>query len=386
MLAPASLGGCTIIFSTEGATKGDSGVGGDAFESAFDANGDAWPEPQFKWRLPFTLKSPVAEDLEGFPVLLSIDSEMLAFSETPFPDTSRIKLVHNGVRIAVELDAAGTAGKINLWFKADLNEGETKTYYLYFDESAEGDFGSPSVWSSYESRWGFNSDDGVGKYWDSSENMRHATKSDSLGSQATGKIGNGVSASSTNPGSVVTDAIASAQNPLSGSHTCISISAWVKPAIANAVRRSLVETMPTQSGEVGTYHLSYSTVPSALISYEDSNISDNEFSTQIPVPEIESPLSLAAWSWIAVNIRAYDSQVPSAFFFVNEDVIDQPLVPNTGQTYLTRPTVHIGNRLNGTMDELRMSTTCRTKQWLLAEYKSVQSPLPVFSPLESKPE
>ncbi len=147
-----------MLFDAAPTADGDASLGDDAAPPdpvGSDASLTDWDEPNYQRRLPFTLTSPVAEDLDEFPVLLIVDASNLGGE--PLPATSKIKLVHNGALVPVQLDQGinDLGNRINLWFQADMKVGITENYFLYFD-SAEGDLGdSGELWSSFSGRWRF---------------------------------------------------------------------------------------------------------------------------------------------------------------------------------------------------------------------------------------
>lgn len=357
------MSGCTLLFSDD--TTEDN-------PSDHDANDDLsmWGEPKYAYRLPFSVSSPVSEELNNFPVLLTFDSGDLGGRAVP--DSSKIKIVHDGDLVPVQREMApGNTGRVNLWFQVDLIPGERNNYFLYFD-SLDGELGDPSsLWDEYTARWNF-SDTSPALFFDTA-GSNHASV-DGSGSLTEGKVGMGVKASISNfPGQV-----AVVPTPLVGEHICMSVSGWIKPSllfVSDMARNSLVHSTGTM-GEQGTYQLNYignDGTPSALIPY--TNLIKN-----IPEKQLSESITVDTWTWLAFNI-----QDGAAQFFTNGIPTGKPFSMTGEILSLTGGNLHFGGQLNGTMDELRISTACHSNAWMRAEYLSIEAPFPVLSTVESRP-
>ncbi len=193
-----------------------------------------------------------------------------------------------------------------------------------------------------------------------------------------GRVGSGVSAALS---SDMDESVATVENPLEGTLTCMSISGWIRPANIPIVgTRSILETV-VASGAIGTYQLSYQAnagAPEGLVPYPDG-------AHRVPEEVLSSAIGSGTWTWLALNIQDKGKPQGSvAQLIIDGAPVGLP-VAALESPLPASATLHFGRRLAGVIDELRLSATCRSNLWMRAEYLSVEEPLPVFGAVQQIP-
>ena len=82
-----------------------------------------------------TVTNALGQDVEDYPVLLTMDTAALISAGKIRPDAIKVKIVVNGTEVPIYIEDLNTH-ETNIWFELDLPKGQTKDdIYLYYGDS-----------------------------------------------------------------------------------------------------------------------------------------------------------------------------------------------------------------------------------------------------------
>lgn len=346
---------CSLLFTPE---EANSDVG--------DADaGSPWNEPQFQRRVPVAVTNSGSEDLEAFPILLRIEEPAIVAAIAN--SGGAILLVdHEGRAVNFERDngVADQGLRMNLWFAATLAAGEQQTYWLYYENSEPVPAESAAdVFASYDAAWHMTTVGRAGVLLDSSESQIDLTQTG--GTLAEGRIGDAISAS----GQAGAVASVVSEDPVFQAGACLSVSAWILSNSEDAEAHTLFNSFESEPAVRGV-RLDYQDGSEGPRGQLATPGIDGRVTVQVP-PEPPPQLTRLQWAHVGLLIGASSAQlvINGALQLPVLEISEEYVLQLAGKAPL------IGEGLSGTVDEVRVSTSCRSTAWMTAEYLSIADPL-----------
>jgi hypothetical protein len=302
------------------------------------------------------------EDLEGLPLLFRGDSNIYARMSANTRLFAGKPEARGSQPIAYELEPTPNVGEVLLWFAADLAAVDTTDFTLCFDMPQTARPPASEVWSSYLAVWHFSETNLVSEpLFRDSAGDHHAEYTGILMSSnpPAGQIGYGAETSG--------GTLAFLSSPLTNTKIdCLSVSGWIKPISA-----------PVTGDRFIFMHQNNEAVEGWALVYADDQgdpplpklITRNGTSPNVSGRNTEVPPG----SWSHLGGRFANAELapdPCQELWINggpygsRDASDGISLPPNEYFYL-------GRQLMGSVDELRISTACRTRGWMQAEYQAM---------------
>lgn len=376
-IAASLVGSCSLVFSAGSAPNDagpvDASAPGVADGPSPDADISIWVIEEHEKRIRFSITNPFDEALEFFPVLLIVDEDDLD-TQAELSDLRELTLVQGDTPIPIQIETNDTddgTRKI-FWFRTSIAGLATVGYQLYFGAGTSNAGGN--VWSSYDAVWHLGPGDVNNKFKDSTQTAREGTYQSGYVGVA-GIVGDGASKMSGSIVAKTTDPLAGHEGP------CMSASAWVKP-VANAGNMddqcpidSIREPSEMQRGYQLCHQSGSINGPYAIVS--------DKFADSYLVPE-QSLLRLQTGDWHQIGVSVSEGTDDTLQIYV-DGVPRGPSVDVDMEMKLEGDQLYLGYQLEGEIDEIRVSTQCRSDLWMAAEYSSITEPWPVLLPVEARP-
>lgn len=306
--------------------------------------------------------STLSGDLTNFPVLVSLTSSQIDYSKTR-NDGEDIRFVDadGTTALSYEIEKWDESGTSLVWVKVPtVSNNSTDYFYMYYNNPAATDNqAATSVWdSNFKGVWHMPNGSSL-RLTDSTTNANNGSTNGTI-SAATGQVNGGASFSGS-----TSNFISVADHASIEPTTAVTWSGWVKPA--TSLNDAYILTKNDDSyylaiGPAGTTSSKFSCYlggVSAAWLQGTTNINDNTWRH-------------VACTWDGSTIRVY----------VNG--IQENSVARTGTITTGSQTLKFGTRpgassaWSGSFDEMRLSATARSADWIKAEYSTANNTMNSF--------
>ena len=373
--ASTGSGGASSSASTGGggnpvASSGPGGSG--ASVSASTGGSPSWYDPALDRRRAITIGAIDGAALEDFPVLVRLDPTRIDYAATAGGGTD-LRFVGDDqtTLLAHDIEAWSNGGESVIWVRAPaLSTAGPTTIWLYHGgEPAQPSLPSTETWSnSFEAVWHL----GQGAA-DATAHGHDGTTAGGVAPGAAGKIGSAIAFDGTDdyiqvPASDAIDSLF-----VTGG----TITAWIRPTSSGAAQRGRIFDRSLDSGFTGgwAFLMSDYQVKNSLGFAHGYEISDAWWTTPM------GSMTYMTWRHVAVTFAQADS-IPSIYM---DGAAAQVVVSDGADGAPATPTpipARIGNRsgaidraFDGTIDELRLSTTVRSPAWIATEVRAAEDTL-----------
>jgi hypothetical protein len=328
-----------------------------------------WYDCSWDYRKNITIDhTKVSGTLAGFPVLISLASDadlqahaLASGNDILFTDSGGLKLPHE-----IESYSAGT---LVAWVKVpSVSSAANTTIVMYYGNSGASSQQNPtSVWdNNYKAVWHLKETaGGAGAIKDSTENVNHGTDSGSPTLGAAGKIGKAIDFDGTND-VIKIDNSNGAGHVLDYTSGPFTISAWF---YARATNRHIAGK---RDGGSDQYQFGIGGNPNLLFTGNDTN--NQGLGGTV--------LSLSTWYYgdVVVNSSGYPELYLNGVKETWSDWLLTRPYPfahravdfSIGARWNVAPVT--AANFNGLIDEVRVSNTARSAQWVATEYANQNSP------------
>lgn len=344
----------------------------DANDATYNGVNGGWYDSDFPYRLSVTIDSAqVSSTLSDFPVYVDLSDLPSEFWSNVQSDGDDIRVTSNDGTTEVpfdlvSIDTGGSAGELH--FKASSLSGSSDTdFYIYYGDASasayaeDATYGSENVWTNdYIGVWHLEEDGNTtsGGYVDKTDSDNDATGvSLTSSSDVSAQLGKGQSFDGTADYLSLPTSI---NNDLS---TEATVSMWIKLDVST----------PVGQGQTGFVSLS-NPDKNAHYVWTDGYIYDSVFLDTRLAGVDNSGFSRDVWHMVTIT------QEPGAgnhIFYQNNGVT----FTGAGESDISTATAPaiglspISSRyLDGTVDEVRLSSTVRSADWVSTEYNNQSDP------------
>ncbi|MFX0016980.1 MAG: DUF2341 domain-containing protein, partial [Candidatus Hermodarchaeota archaeon] len=343
---------------------------------------ESWPFPSMRYRKNVTINSgKVSSDLTNFPVLINLfDTDLHDKQEVQedggdilFADSSGVQLDHE---IEVFDKNFNTShAHLVAWVRIpSLSSSSNTLISMYFGNPTIERQENPSgVWDeNYLSVWHLN-EEGSGTRYDSTSNNNDGIPINFEGDEAVlGKIG----------GSDKLDGIddyieIEKSGSIKGSSQ-VTFEGWINISIlAGNSQNIYIETVQDSSGSRFVVHVTTSNELRFAGRAPDSD----SITLWGFINDFEQPLTTDTWFHV---VAVFDSINDLHHLYLNgveyNTTVSEPVIDNVDP--LSPPTLgglEGSDLFNGTIDEFRVSTTSRSRDWIITEYENQNNPSTFYS-------
>jgi len=360
-------------------TNWNNGARWNVVSGAFrgDGGGEAsWYNADWQYRKEIIIDpAKVEADLFDFPVLISLPPDY-NLANGAQNDGDDILFTNAGgiTKLSHEIeDFDGDTGKLVAWVKVSSLSPSTDTIlYMYYGNATVGDQqDAAGVWdTNFKGIWHLHqTTGGTNAIKDSTSNNNHGTDQGSPTLGATGKIDNGIILDGSNDYIYTANSFANSQE--------FTIEVWFKTGTASGKKPLGFENV--QSGEAGTNwdrHI-YIGTDGRLYFGCYSGATDTAVSTATYTDNV--------WHH-AVGVRNDTNN--TLYLYVDGSEVDTAANPNAevftgywriGSYKTTGWTNGVDGYFPGSVDEVRISATARSAEWIKTSYNSQSSPSDFYS-------
>ncbi|MFI0431488.1 LamG-like jellyroll fold domain-containing protein, partial [Mariniflexile sp. HMF6888] len=321
---------------------------------------------------------PGTSDLIDFPFLVTLD-----YLDSEIVDGGANSALNGGGDIRFSSDAAGNNRlaveivefitdaslanrKCQIWVKIpNLSATSNTTIYVWYNKAGEAQpaatdvYGSQNVWinNNYVSIWHLdeNATSGILQIKDSGENSNDGVSKEIMDSSNSviSKVGGGINLKGTNFFNV-------GNNTSLNLTANLTISGWFKP---NKLHDFYVMAKRSETVVNG-----YNILPQlqGFVSYYDGS----------SIPDSGLNYNINEWNYIVVKLNSSGTGVT---IFLNGNFSSEMTViaPSDGlaqNLYLGSRSNGAFGKLDGAIDELRVSNTFRSDEWISTEYNNMSNP------------
>jgi len=330
-----------------------------------------WYDAAWAYRKKITIdNTKVAATLTDFPVLISLSTDTeLAGNAQDDGDDILFTTTDGITKINHEIETFnGTSGQLVTWVKVPgLSSAADTDIYIYYGNSGAGNQENPTfVWdSNYQMVQHLEeTTGGANAIQDSTSNTNHGTDNNSPTLNAAGKINGADGFDGSDDYISVAD---SNSLDITGN---ITLEAWVKTTNNALSYQTIMEKRPAVTNY--NYYLRLDSGYFRFSFYSGAHRALLDDTTQ---------LSSNVWHHVAAtydnsNIRLYVDGTEA-----KSGAQTAPLVADTGAFIIGIETYQVTdtNAFSGTVDEVRISDTARSADWLLTSYNNQSSPSGFYS-------
>jgi predicted glutamine amidotransferase len=341
--------------------------------SPVEAAPETWWNADWHFRKPITIDpNQVATNLPNFPVLIDITDNDLAnkaqinAGDIVFTDDADTKLNHE-----IEFYDSNT-GHLTAWVNLPLLSVTTDTtLYLYYgNPTCENQQNPTAVWNS-NYRMVQHLNENSGTHYDSTPNGNNGSPYGGLAQDATGKIDGADAFDGTNDYIEIPHS-----NSITGFTESFSASVWFKIEDV-AKRQSILHKYDTTNDQRG-WLIEYRTDVGraiALLASPDGVNYDWWYISFNP--------TAGEWYYLAVVWQA--NSVP--LFYINGQLVPTirsgtiPVIYNNNLAplHIGKSTYSYVREFKGILDEIRLSNTARSANWILTSYNNQKDPHTFYS-------
>lgn len=336
---------------------------------------DAWWNVSYGYRVKITINaSQVPSTQTSFPVYVNLANLPAGFFSHVQSDGRDIRVTNSaGTELARQIETINTGASTGeLWFKAD-SISDSAYYYIYYGNSgalepaATDADGSQHVWddggsNNYKAVWHLKeaSAGQASDYKDSTSNSHNSTNTTNEPSQVDGKIGKAQSFNGTSQ----RVAVGNITNP-----TNITVSAWI-----NVVNNSNAKDIFTLEDASGW--------PTYIFRVAGTNLRYGYAITSSVYEVWQNTLSnLPTGSFVYVSAVQTGNNTP--ILYINGAPVDVSVQALAGSPTKANTLLPAGigakistlaNFYKGTVDEIRVSDTVRSADWIKTEFNNQSAP------------
>ncbi len=336
------------------------------------ASSTRWYDITYRYRTRITAKDTTVDaDLTNFPAYVNLANLGVNHSFwTNVRTTGGDILITNndGTRMPVEVVSINTTGRTGeVYFRADLLENSTSTYFwIYYGSSTATQpastttYGARNVWSNgYRGVWHLNQTAGARDSTSYGHNSASVGGTPTFG--AAGKLGTAVTFNGT-------------------SRILVATSNNLEPARAPVFSAWVNRTATQNSYAKPFWYGTNNTSPYPAYGCEFNNTSDSNIGPSITAGNAKRSVTaitipVTTWTYL---VGSYDGLVLRSY--VNG--VERASTSYTGvmSNYDNTNGLGIGDRyqtgqgFTGSVDELRIASTTRTRGWITTEYTNMNSP------------
>lgn len=328
---------------------------------------DAWYDAAWNNRVKITVNSAqVPSTQTNFPVYVNLANLPAGFFSHVKSDGGDIRVTKSDgttelAREVVSISTSASTGE--LWFKADsISSGAY--FYVYYgnfaasEPTASSTYGSQNVWdSSFNGVW--HAKEATGANWSDSTSSGNTGTNNNV-TTTTGKIG---SAGSFNGSS----------SYLSGGNSWPTT--WNEATFSSIFYASTVDKVPFQSSSNGAgwgVRLGFS----GNVDFYTRGITDNVFTSVSP--------SSSTWYYFAVTFKDSTDTGVAYLYNISTKVLTTQTItisstPNTGNGSFLIGKYDGGLIFDGILDEIHVSSTARSANWIATEYNNQSAPTTFYA-------
>lgn len=335
----------------------------------------AWYDSNWSYRIPVTIDSTkVSADLTDFPVYVDLSDLSADFFSNVKTDGSDIRVTKDDgttevPREVVAIDTGSSTGELH--FKADgtLSSSTDTDFYIYYgnasatEPATSATYGAENVWSSYDNVYHMQEDPSgsAPQIIDSTSNNRDGT---SAGSMTSADLVNGQVGKSLDFDGSDDYLSVSSFGKTSNSH--VTVEAWVRPDVTN-VNQHIVDESNTASYGGG-------------LMLRIKNDSGVRFWQQDAGFALNSASTLTAGNFYYL-VGVYDGTKQYIYIDGVEDVnntLGSTSARNAANPRIGRSSL-LGGPVNGLIDEVRISGSARSADWISTQYNNQNSASTFYS-------
>ena len=330
-----------------------------------------WYNVSWSYRKEITIdNTKVTAALTYFPVLISLTSDSdLASDAQEFGQDILFTDFDGTTKLSHEIEKFdGGTGELVAWVKVPVLSSSADTViYMYYGHDTTGDQqDATNVWdSNYKMVQHLQeTTGGANAIQDSTANTNHGTDNNTPTLGATGQIDGAISFDGTNDDITVAD---SSSLDISGN---ITLEAWVKPILSTGHSRVVIKSHTSWTLPYYMY---------ALWVHQDGlgfGLSDG--ADRYWGGEVKGSLSDNVTQYIA---GTYDGS-QQKWYINGSNVATDNLSITLGtnaENLLIGRAIDASTLFTGTIDEVRISNTARSADWLLTSYNNQNSPATFFT-------
>jgi hypothetical protein len=328
------------------------------------------------------INMPSAENLSGFPVLIKLSAALdnIDYSKTQAngEDLRFVDPSDNSVAIPHEIETWNESGESFVWVKVpQIDTGKNSDYiYMYYGNASiaspatqlGSDTHETGVW---DANYGlvYHLDETSGAHQDSTaNNLDTTTTSPTVQGTATGKIGGADDFEASNANAMLyrTD-----NNALDGQD--FTIEAWVTPESAAVANMPIIY-------KNSNYDMQFRTTDEVYLKFVDQTVTTRSVETTT------SPITPGS-TYKITGVRNDTDNTLTIYIngtFVTSATLTQNVVANANDFSVGRNGTGT-EYFDGVIDEVRMSNTFRTADWIEANYNSEMNTMVTYGIQEEAP-
>jgi hypothetical protein len=294
-----------------------------------------------------------AENLDDFPLLVAITSSEINYAKTQdqgqdirFYDTDTNQL------LKYEIEEWNEAGTSYVWVRVPrIDAGvATDSIMMYYNNTAASDGqDAANVWDS-SFQMVYHANESSGNLQDSTSNTNDGTAAGTAGYGATGAIGSGVDLERDDSARFVVNSLT-----LDPSTTDLTIQAWIRPEDINVSQPFFSQKDGTGQGRT-------------LLRLDTANEAD----TWLGGTSLSADTALGSGTFYHL-VLTYDNTAGVVHFYLNgnSDSTDiSASAESASGSWVVGSHKDESSFFDGIMDEMRVSSTLRSADWIEAEYLS----------------
>ncbi|MFC1918178.1 DUF2341 domain-containing protein [Chloroflexota bacterium] len=328
-----------------------------------------WYNTNWQHRKKITVNSAnVSADLNNFPVMvyLPADSDLAADAQDDGDDLL-FTAADEVTKLSHEIESFnGTTGQLVAWVKIpSLSSTVNTDIYLYYDNaSVSSQEDAANVWDSNFRMVQHlqETSGGTDAIVDSTSNSNNGTDTNGPTLGATGKINGAIGFDGSNDYISVSD-----DNSLDITGS-ITLEAWVKPVLDASHRRIVIKNY-TSWGE--PYYMYALWVTSGGLGFGTSNGAVRNWA-------LNGTLTNNVWQHVAGTYNGTEKVWYINGVAVGTENYTQPIGANAEELWIGSA-LDATTRFNGPIDEVRISSTSRSADWILTSYNNQSNPAVFFS-------
>lgn len=348
---------------------------------------DSWYNASWGYRVKITVNSTQVPSIQtGFPVYVNLANLPTEFFSHIKSDGGDIRVTNNTgteelPREVTTINTGASTGE--LWFKADSISNESY-FYIYYGNTGVSDylttdtFGSRNVWDiNYKGVWHL-------------PNGSSLSASDSTGINngtlvnapvaALGQIDGGADFGATNTNKNINVGNNSSQN----TGGTLTISAWIKPTNINNGSRYVVYST-RNSSVAGSWHLEVGSVhgtvgvPNGGTNWGVNTLSFSGVSTWAAVGS-DNSVPNDVWTYVTATVNSnnipilYANGLPLSL----QNSFAYTILDNTNNKIISSKDSS-ANFFPGIIDEVRLSNSTRSADWIKTEYNNQNAPTTFYT-------
>ena len=325
-----------------------------------------WYDSGWHWRQQVTV-APLgnATTLANYPALVQITNPANPLFANAQANGQDIFFTDaNGIKLDHETESYSPAGELDAWVRIPQMPATGTTLYMYYkNASAPDQQNAAAVWDSDFKMVQHLQEDPTGTLYDSTSNDNDGTSAGAMtsGDQVPGQINGSLDLDGSN------DAILCGTDPSLNISDVVTVEAWVNPTVTG--QHGIISSSDSYGRG---YHLYLRNTANGMVGFWFNDGS----ATNATKVYITGNVAAGQWNYLAgvydgtaMHIYANGAHYSSSSVTTYSYPIDY-----TGMKLGHIPWVGTPRYLNGMLDEVRISNTARSTDWITASYNNTGEP------------